>query len=357
MDCTLSFLHIIRFTLDIGVPQTYVDEVDLQDFLEDYHAGVTHLLAVAKNPELRHVLQHCQNKHSLCTYWASRGDCDTNKYFMDMECCPVCQSASTLDWNLACPITEGAVNAWKPGDLHRFFTNLTRLEQYSLHVYSRPDYLPGDTNETAKYDIGPWVVTLENVVSPQEAHRLIQHGEAYGWEESLIAGDVKEDGSSDTVVSDYRTSQLAWCSRDSCLQDPIVQTVLERISTMVDLHSNHSDYFQLLKYEEGQYYEEHHDLHHYQIYSMGGARILTFYIYLSDVPEGGGTNFPYLNNLTITPKLGRALLWPNVLNEDPDTWDERMFHQALPVIRGQKYGGTAVSTVYKCGILVISTIV
>jgi prolyl 4-hydroxylase len=36
-------------------------------------------------------------------------------------------------------------------------------------------------------------------------------------------------------------------------------------------------------------------------------------MYLSDVSSGGGTRFPQLN-VTIEPRKGRALLFPNVMN-------------------------------------------
>lgn len=52
--------------------------------------------------------------------------------------------------------------------------------------------------------------------------------------------------------------------------------------------------------------------------------------------EGGETQFPRLN-LTITPKLGRVVIWPNVLNNSPHESDQRTIHQALPVLTGEKY--------------------
>jgi prolyl 4-hydroxylase len=67
-----------------------------------------------------------------------------------------------------------------------------------------------------------------------------------------------------------------------------------------------------------------------------GPRILTFFLYLSDVEEGGGTNFPQLD-ITVMPKLGRALLWPSTLNAEPMKKDGRMMHQALDVISGTKF--------------------
>ena len=41
------------------------------------------------------------------------------------------------------------------------------------------------------------------------------------------------------------------------------------------------------------------------------------------------------------PKRGRALIWPSVLNENPHQKDPRTDHEAMPVIKGEKYGANA----------------
>lgn len=68
--------------------------------------------------------------------------------------------------------------------------------------------------------------------------------------------------------------------------------------------------------------------------------MLTVFMYLNDVEEGGGTHFGRLN-LTVMPKKGRAVIWPSVLDEDPVEWDERTHHEALVVESGIKYGANA----------------
>jgi prolyl 4-hydroxylase len=78
----------------------------------------------------------------------------------------------------------------------------------------------------------------------------------------------------------------------------------------------------------------------YQLQRQCGVRIFTLYFYLNDVEEGGGTNFPSLN-LTVTPKRGRAALWPSVYDHDPNLKDPRTEHAALPVTKGVKYGANA----------------
>lgn len=67
---------------------------------------------------------------------------------------------------------------------------------------------------------------------------------------------------------------------------------------------------------------------------------MTEYLYLNDVEEGGGTHFSQLNT-TVLPKRGRALIWPSVLDELSNEMDPRTFHEALPVIKGIKYGANA----------------
>ena len=105
---------------------------------------------------------------------------------------------------------------------------------------------------------------------------------------------------------------------------------------------------QMLRYEEGEYYQTHHDYIPHQKQRQSGVRILTVYMYLNDLGEdqGGGTQFTNLN-LTVQPKKGAALLWPSVLDQSPHDKDERTMHQALPVKNGAvKYGANAVSTFY-----------
>jgi len=47
--------------------------------------------------------------------------------------------------------------------------------------------------------------------------------------------------------------------------------------------------------------------------------------------------------ITVTPKKGKALLWPSTLNADPEEIEARTMHEARPVIKGLKYAGELTS--------------
>jgi prolyl 4-hydroxylase len=72
-----------------------------------------------------------------------------------------------------------------------------------------------------------------------------------------------------------------------------------------------------------------------QRYLSCGPRILTFFLYLSDVEEGGETSFPSLG-IDVKPRKGSALLWPSTLSDSILDQDPRTEHEAKPVIRGVK---------------------
>lgn len=103
------------------------------------------------------------------------------------------------------------------------------------------------------------------------------------------------------------------------------------------MNQTNFEYTQLLRYREAQYYQRHNDFITTHLNMSMGPRVLTLFVYLSEVEEGGGTDFPELN-VTVEAKPGRAVLWPSVYSDQPRTNDPRSDHEALPVKKGLKYG-------------------
>ena len=157
-----------------------------------------------------------------------------------------------------------------------------------------------------------------------------------GYQRSTDVGKMKFDGTFSAKESKTRTSNNAWCTNE-CYEDSLVQAALHKIEELTGISDRNSEYLQLLKYEKGQFYRAHHDYIEADEERNAGPRILTAFLYLNDVPAGGGTNFPDLD-LTIMPKKGRILLWPSVLDENPSKKDFSTMHQALDVEEGRKYG-------------------
>mmetsp|Transcript_32631 Transcript_32631/g.75071 ORF Transcript_32631/g.75071 Transcript_32631/m.75071 type:complete len:348 (-) Transcript_32631:112-1155(-) len=282
----------------------------------------------------------CQNKHEKCTKWAAFGECLANPSYMNKECAPACRMCHYLIFDERCPFDGNQEsNVFKEGDLNRMFERIVSdesyQEKYGITVYSKPG---GDADNESVLD-GPWVITLEDFLSEEECERLITLGADRGYEQSMDVGEERPDGTFTDYEHPGRTSKNAWCL-EACYEDELTQQVLTRIENLTGIPDKHSEYLQLLKYNEGEFYTEHHDYIPMHTGRAEGNRILTVFLYLNDVEAGGGTNFPKLD-ITVMPKRGKVLVWPSVLDEDPNSSDQRTYHQALPVDRGVKYAANA----------------
>ena len=76
------------------------------------------------------------------------------------------------------------------------------------------------------------------------------------------------------------------------LQDPIIERIERRISLYTQLPLAHQEDIQVLRYVKGQKYGAHYDSAYDNKEEGPHHRLATFYMYLSDVEEGGETAFP-----------------------------------------------------------------
>ena len=157
---------------------------------------------------------------------------------MKRECAPACLSCDYLSIEDRCPLDPNAPNAWGPGDLDTMFAKLTNepyLSKYSVQVWSSP--------ATG----GPWLITLDDVISEEEAKRLIELGAVEGYERSEGVGELKADGSFESETIESRTSTNAWC-QNACYKDTAAQNVIYRLSNLTGVNEINSEYLQLLRY-------------------------------------------------------------------------------------------------------------
>jgi prolyl 4-hydroxylase len=134
----------------------------------------------------------------------------------------------------------------------------------------------------------------------------------------------------------YRTSY----SGDLRPHDNFVRMVERRLGDLLGLELSWGEAVQGQRYHPGQEYKEHCDWfdprseYWKEEVRRGGQRSWTAMVFLSDVEEGGATEFPRLG-IRIPPQQGALLVWNNAdRNGVPNG---ATTHAATPVVRGVKY--------------------
>lgn len=164
---------------------------------------------------------------------------------------------------------------------------------------------------------------------------------------------VADNESGKSVASEVRTSSGMFLDKR---QDETVGGIERKIAAWTFLPEENGEAMQILHYENGQKYEPHFDYFHDKAnQQLGGHRIATVLMYLSDVQKGGETIFPNSegklsqikddtwsdcakNGYAVKPEKGDALLFFSL---HPDvTIDPSSLHGSCPVIEGVKWSAT-----------------
>ena len=250
----------------------------------------------------------CKDDHSECAAWAGSGECATNPGFMLSQCplscnsCPDGKNDACQRPNETAAVSEGGISVM-------FERLLREFPQYSPRALSTD----------------PYVVTLDHFLSDEETARLVTLCEPHF--ERSMAGDQ---------LSPVRTSHQCWGNRQDFLRDPTVRRITERVNAVTMTPEGNAEFFQVVRYEVGQFYRVHHDQNSAP-FTPQGARLYTFFIYLNTPEEGGGTRFNDLG-VTVDAVRGRAVLWPSLMDQNVSLPELRTHHEALPVQRGIKFG-------------------
>jgi len=333
---------------DFGEPQlipthlaTPVNEVISKSIKYMQHINV--------DPNYDSVRSECRNNEEHCSEWALDTGCEDNPKYMKMHCSPACQSCDhVLELKNKCRLDPEGKDAIEAGGMDALFERMVRLADFSNWqptVLSRPTKkiemnadntytsilsCEEDVTNPCNAQIGPWVITLENFITPEEISNFLKWGADIGYERSQAGDEIIE----------ARTSSHAWCN-DDCFDDAIVKSVRQRIVSVTGIPEENYECLQLLKYEPDQYYRPHNDFIEKHVDHAHGSRLLTFFIYFNEVEKGGGTRFPRLDGLTVEPRQGRVLIWPSVLDRDLYREDGRTTHEAMPVEAGEKWAANA----------------
>lgn len=247
-----------------------------------------------------------------CKTWANSGECEKNPGFMKSSCQLACDACGWVDTK--CVERKNPRPAKKNGQISAMFERAITFEEFQPRVHSSPPK-------------GPWVITFENFITDEEAQAFIDTTDSH-FQRSL-AGDM---------VSPVRTSKQAWCQygiAPDCVDNHLVHRVHDRVVNVTGIPKPNAEFFQVLRYEPGQFYKTHHD-QNTDPDSLAGVRLATFFIYLQTPDAGGETFFPLLN-VSVAPKRGTALLWPNVQDTDVRRADMRTEHEAIAPTAGRKF--------------------
>ncbi len=286
--------------------------------------------------------EDCSDRHKQCDEFVDANQCETMPGWMIMNCPVACGACHLRSKEARCVYSNmnmSEVPAYLPGEMSMMFESLIdRFEdRYTINILST----------------SPYVVTFDDFLSNDEIRALTN--EVKEWTRSVDTGQVNELGNTGQKLSEGRTSSNAWCTQD-CQANQYVQSLYRKIEEIVGIPRSNYEHFQILRYEIGQKYEVHHDYGAVDQSAVGGPRILTFFLYLSDVDEGGETQFPALG-ISIRPKKGRAVLWPSVLDRDYMERDGRTMHESRPITRGRKFAANTwihshdfnMASIWGCG--------
>ncbi|MBA0726219.1 hypothetical protein Golax_002061 [Gossypium laxum] len=231
--------------------------------------------------------------------------------------------------------------------------------------------VPFDPTHVTQLSWHPRAFVYKGFLSSDECDHLITLAK-----DKLEKSMVADNESGKSVESEVRTSSGMFLQK---AQDEVVADIEARIAAWTFLPVENGESIQILHYEHGQKYEPHFDYFHDKAnQQLGGHRIATVLMYLSDVESGGETVFPnaegrlsqvqdenwsacakngyavvalesdhmvvdiWLNftayTCTVKPRKGDALLFFSL---HPDaTTDTASLHGSCPVIKGEKWSAT-----------------
>lgn len=177
----------------------------------------------------------------------------------------------------------------------------------------------------------PNIVLFSNFLSPQECMKLIELSTKKITPSQAIDVDTGEG-----IAHSDRTSSGTYFNRGD---NELVRRIDRRIAKILNWPVDRGEGIQILKYEIGQQYKPHFDyfvnkpggVDHTKV---GGQRVGTLLMYLSNPDLGGATTFPNMG-LNVYPVMGNALFF-----RYPDPKDPITLHAGNPVVEGQKWVAT-----------------
>jgi prolyl 4-hydroxylase len=178
----------------------------------------------------------------------------------------------------------------------------------------------------------PCVMMFNNVLSDEECAGVIERAKP-----RLKPSAVVDPVTGKSELSQHRISEGMVVSR---CEDAFITVLEERIARLLNWPLENGEGMSVLRYKVGDQYHPHYDFFPPQNpgsqrkMAVGGQRVSTLIMYLSDVEAGGETFFPKIG-LAVTPKKGSAVYF-HYCNAEGQV-DPLTYHAGKPVIAGEKW--------------------
>ncbi|XP_047163940.1 probable prolyl 4-hydroxylase 9 isoform X1 [Vigna umbellata] len=194
----------------------------------------------------------------------------------------------------------------------------------------------------------PRALYFPNFASAQQCESIVKKARVGLKPSSLALRKVETEENTKGIRTSYGVFMSA--SED---ETGTLYAVEEKIARATKIPRSHGEAFNILRYEVGQKYNSHYDAFDYAEYGpQKSRRVASFLLYLTDVPEGGETMFPFENGfnmdgnynfedcigLKVKPRKGDGLLFYSLLPNG--TIDQTSLHGSCPVIKGEKWVAT-----------------
>ncbi|KAL5099185.1 hypothetical protein RYX36_003512 [Vicia faba] len=191
-------------------------------------------------------------------------------------------------------------------------TRLQEKERHLLHVGESADnFITSIPFQILSWN--PRILYFPNFASVKQCESIIDMAKVELTPSTMATG-----------ISDIRRTRYNVCSFSSMVistskdKTGVLEIIEEKIARATKIPRTHGEIFRILRYEVGQKYDSHYDAtdpaefdpaeYDYQ----ESHRVASFVLYLTDVQEGGETNFPF----------------------------EASLHGSCPVIKGEKWIAT-----------------
>lgn len=221
------------------------------------------------------------------------------------------------------------------------------------HVTTVPDVQGFGSLEMTTLSLHPLIFAIEKFLRDDEIDTILELSLPH----LASSGVSLKDADIGKPASTWRTSLTYFLKSEH----PTTLTIDQRVADLMKIPISHQEDVQVLRYEKTQKYVAHYDAFNYKELDSNPSlqktlqfgyrnRMATVFWYMSDVLDGGSTNFPMAgglpypndvadcsNGINVYPKKGKVIVFYDLLATGDS--DNNSLHAGCPVKEGTKFSG------------------